>query len=435
MPTRLWLSIDVGGYLLRRLDVTMRVDSDRLPSAFRFELLIPRPGVRLEDFQVLDGDGQSVDFSMEDGQLVVPERKFEISYSVSVDYHDCVGVDRETEFNFPFMSNAEIYFSTGLFPYPTDLHSSNDEMKLDFQVVGLSAGWHSFSNLDVGGLKAAKLDNFFWYAAPELEPVKVDIKGSEKMICFQVLSQRGKQFPISADELSDFLEQYLTWLEKNIGPYRQLAEINILLLQAPPNYQELARNTTFATGENMINGILAYGPDSIADYRKLGCASYRDYLFEGLAHEVMHFYTTTAVQGQYKSVLYPTLNCDPVHARLIGESLNMYFIYQFVGEYLQNPIRLKNQLKFHLERALKLGRRDGLLDLYLFERWLKDKGSSLMGLFHALIKQKQAFPGPYSSGTILFEALREKMGIDASAEIEDLVLGRSVPDYNSSIQI
>ena len=434
MSMQLDVRVNIERYMSRKLDVVMRVDADTQPPPFRFELLLSRPGVRMDDLQVVDGNGQEVDYSTSGGEITFVSRKFELSYSVAVDHSDCVGVDRETEFNFPFINENETYFSTGLFPFPVNLHNSEQNIELVFHIDGVSADWHVFSSLDAGELTAAKLDNFFWYANSERKPQRIQLQGCEKQVYVQVLTQRGKKIPISADEFSDFLTQYLNWLENNIAPYRQLADIHCLILQAPPNYLEMTGNTSFATGENVMNGIMAYGPDDPISYQMLGSPTYRDYLFEGIAHEIMHFYTTTAVQGKYKSVLYPDLNCPPAHARLIGESMNLYCVYQFVGEYVGDSLRLQNQLKSHLERAGKSARRNGLLDAFILDQYLIKQGCSLMKLFSAMIELKQKESEPYLSGEFIFEALREKMGIEASSEIKKLILGAGLPDYNSVIK-
>jgi hypothetical protein len=427
--------VNVERYLSRKLDVVMRVDADTELPPFRFELLLSRPGVRLEGLQIRDLKGQFVDYSVDDGEIKFTSQYFEILYSVIVDYSDCVGVDRETEFNFPFVNENEIYFGTGFFPFPLNPHDSGQDIGLSFCVDNIPADWHVFSSLDAGELTSIKLDNFFWYANSKRKPQRIPLQGREKQVYFQILIQRGKEIPISAEEFSEFLAQYLNWLENNIAPYRQLTEINCLILQAPSNFKELTWNTSFATGENVINGIMAYGPDDPANYQMLGSPTYRDYLYEGIAHEIMHFYTTTAVQGKYKSVLYPDSNCPPAHARLIGESMNLYYVYQFVGDYLGDPSRLQNQLRSHLERAGKSARRNGLLDASILDQYLMQKGVSLLALFSAMVKLKQNETGPYLSGEFIFETLREKMGIEVSSEVKEFILGSEIPDYNSIIKL
>ena len=57
-----------------------------------------------------------------------------------------------------------------------------------------------------------------------------------------------------------------------------------------------------------------------------------------------------------------------------------------------------------------------------------------MKLFSAMIELKQKESEPYLSGEFIFEALREKMGIEASSEIKKLILGAGLPDYNSVIK-
>ena len=434
MTLRLDASVYVEHYPSRELDIVFRVDSDTEIPLFRFELLLSRPGVRLENLKVVDTNGENVKHYPHDGKIEFEAMQFEISYCVVVDHSDCVGVDRETEFIFPFINENEVFFGTGLFPFPVNLHEPDADIELSFNVDGVSADWQMFSSLDVGRLAAAKLDNFFWYANADRALQQIFLDGGQGPIRFQLLVQREKTIPISSGEFNEFLSRFISWVESNIAPYRQLADINCLILQAPPDYLNMTESTSFATGENVINGIAAYGPDDPDNYQKLGCETYRDYLLEGIAHEFMHCFTTTAIQGKYKSILYPSPGCPPAHARFIGESMNLYCIYQFIGEYMGDPFRLQDHLKFHLGWVKNSKRRSGLLDAYLFDQFLVENGSSLLSLFSAMVKRKQEEPGPYTSGEFILETLREKMNIEDLSDVAELILGVATPDYNSIIR-
>ena len=434
MTLHLDASVYVECHPSRKLNIVIRVDSDTELPLFRFELLLSRPGVRLDNLQVGDTNGNNVKHYPHGGAIEFAVKQFEISYCVVVDHSDCVGVDRETEFIFPFINEHEVFFGTGLFPFPVNLHEPDADVEFSFNVEGVSADWHIYSSLDVGRLAAAKLDNFFWYANADRAPQQIFLDEGQEPIRFQLLVQRDKNIPISSGEFGEFLSRYTSWVECNITPYRQLADINCLILQAPPDYLNMTENTSFATGENVINGIAAYGPDDPDNYQKLGCETYRDYLLEGIAHEIMHYFTTTAIQGKYKSILYPSPDCPPAHARFIGESMNLYCIYQFIGEYMGDPFRLQDHLKFHLGWVQKSKRRSGLLDAYLFDQFLIENGRSLLSLFSAMVKRKQEEPGPYTSGEFILETLHEKMKIEVLSDVAELILGDATPDYNSIIQ-
>jgi len=402
---------------------------DHLPP-FRFELLLPRPGIHLNDLKIMDELGNAVEFSSDNGVVTFPGKNVQISYGVTVDYSDCVGVDRDTEFNYPFINDFEIYLSTGLFPFPLELHNI-ETISFGFDVAGLPDGWQVYSSFISGGASPYKLDNFFWYATTDLDQAPFKIMGIDKSVDFVVAVQKNKTVPITKREFLEFIKGAFSWMEENIGPYKQLDQINILILQAPANYMEITNATTFATGENVMNGILAYGPDDPSGYQMLGCGSYREYLLQGLFHEIMHTYTTTAIQGKHKSVLYPSKECPPEHAGLMGESLNLYFVYRYLGDIFGDENYFVTQLESHLARAKRMGRRNGLLDLYLFDKFLVKQGASLLDLFRVLVNIKQSKPGPYASGKILVETAIDHFGIEVPGGVEKKLLGEAVPEYGS----
>ena len=164
-----------------------------------------------------------------------------------------------------------------------------------------------------------------------------------------------------------------------------------LLLQASDNFEQLAHGRSFATGENVLNGIAIYSPTSPAYLQRLfGHGNYVHFLFEGLTHELMHVYTTKAWQGKFKSRLYPAVECPALHARMIGGDLNVYFCLQGLYLFLEKPEAfLPETVGQALSKYLQTRQRNPLLDLFLFDIALRHNKRTLLQVFGALVEAQQ----------------------------------------------
>ncbi|MBK8034964.1 MAG: hypothetical protein IPK17_36750 [Chloroflexi bacterium] len=133
----------------------------------------------------------------------------------------------------------------------------------------------------------------------------------------------------------------------------------------------------------MLNEIVAYGADAPAELAKYGYSTYRAFLVSGLLHELLHFYTTAAWSGRYKSTLYPAPDCPRSDRRLIGEALNLYFSEQFALELLGAPAEA------FAEKIQPGGVFGSLAPLADLDQALHVRGTSLRALFAALLERKR----------------------------------------------
>ncbi len=403
---RLDITVSLQHYLDRRLDFMLVWDH---PGATTFELAaLEHPLVRVQGLTA-EAAGQSISLPLAGHSFTVAAATpITLRYSVSTPFTDCMGSDRQVDLILPFSNAYEVFFGTGVIPYPADLPRMADELQVSFRLTDLPDGWQAFSSLITGGAHPAKLDGFFCYCCPPRPPEISVYAGSEKRVTFRWLTQHGKTFA-DLPFLIDSARRWLDWLEANLAPYSGLEQIDVLLLRAPHDYLAQTGGNAFATGENVLNGIVAYGPDAPAELAKLGYPTYRAFLVSGLLHEILHFYTTAAWNGQYKSILYPAPDCPRPDSRIMGEALNLYFSEQFALTLLGAP---PDAFAALLERRVQPNRRDSLVDLAALDRDLQARGTSLRALFAALLERKRRVRTPYGSIDWMFDVLREAFGID-----------------------
>jgi len=328
------ITVSLQHYLDRRLDFTLVWEH---VGATTFELAaLEHPLVRVQDLTA-EAAGQSIPVRLAGQRLTVAAATpITLCYSVSTPFTDCLGADRQVDLILPFINMNEVFFGTGVIPYPAELPRIADELQVSFRLTELPDGWQAFSSMSTGGAHPAKLDGFFCYGSLGQAPEISTYAGREKHVTLRWLTQHGKAFD-DLPFLIDSARRWLDWLEANLAPYSGLEQIDVLLLRAPHDYRAQTGGNAFATGENVLNGIVAYGPDAPMELAKLGYPTYRAFLVSGLLHEILHFYTTVAWNGQYKSILYPAPDCPRPDSRMIGETLNLYFSEQFALTLLDAP--------------------------------------------------------------------------------------------------
>jgi hypothetical protein len=431
-PIHLSITLNLADYLQNLAHITVTCQSQHSPHQFQFEALSIDKGLRVLDLQITNPANQPISFTTAANLIHIPASDFHITYTVQTEYAVCVGADMDVELVYPFMNVDEIFLGSGIIAHPSPLRDLETDIQVTLNIENLPSNWNLISNFIGDSISPATLDGFFLYAAPQLALSFHTYNGHHQSVTFRFASQYAKSIPITTQELWQFIDTCLNWMEAHLAPYQQVPEINILILQAPADFQSIAQRPTFATGENVLNGIITYGPDNPSYFQRLfGYTDYKTFLLDGIAHELMHTYTTTSWQGKYKAVLVPTADCPPSHARLLGEALNLYFHRQILYRYMDGSTDrfFTETLTQTLNRQRQRPRKDSLLDLFLFDAHLRGNNSSLLVLLSAMLKQKQQTPTPYESAAWLFDILRDQLGITASNTARDLLLADEIPDY------
>lgn len=419
---KLDITVDVEAYRARKLVVTIACHN--MVADLWLEAFNMGNGVTINDLHATDMLGQPIMVSIDDRRLQIAATDYHLHYTAITDYEQCVGFDLDRVVTYPFMNEGEIFFGTGIVAQPTDISHHANNLATSFEVVNVPDGWDVYTNLVEPSINAGQLDGFFVYSAPNLQSMTFQVQGQQMVIDFQYLVQTGHITPLTPDEIIDFVQRYLAWLEANLAPYHQLSDIRILILQAAPDFAALTNQRAGVTGENVQHGIVAYGPvDDTYWQERFGYSGYRFFLLDGLAHEIMHFYTTTAWQGRYKSVLVADENCPPADARLIGEALNLYFSRQFVYDYEGEPRRFYTEtIAYYLN--LPPTRKNPFLDLFLLDKALPEHRQSLLATYRAMLTQTPP-PIIYESARILTDKLPESLRAS--------ILDSAIPDYRHEV--
>ncbi len=412
---RLAISVDLKDYAQGSLAVRAEVRAGAGEHGFTLAALAAGDGVSVSNWVVTGGE------SRVEGDLVsVTGASFVIRYDVEVRHRVCLGSGKDTDLVYPFLNANEVFFGTGLLPAPREACTA------EFRLAGLPAGWAEFSSLAPGGMHGDKLSAFFCYCAPGEAPAEHTWRGRAQEVKSRVLKQHGVSLPVPEQALFDFFDGYMGWLEDSLAPYQRAGEINFLVLQAPADFSALSGGRTFATGENVLNGIACYAPAD-AEYLRsyFGFSSYAQYLYEGLAHELMHFYTSPVPEAREKSVLYPAPGCPAYAARLLGEALNNYFYSGYVSREVPAA---RGSFDSWLSRASarreKTGARQPFLDLLELDEYLCANGASLLELFREMVLLKLDDRRPYGSADFLFETMRARLHLDPPEPLEKAVLSQ-----------
>lgn len=407
------VSVHLQNYRQNLLTITLDAQGQPGSHGFTLSALAAGNGISVVNWQITGGEGR-----VDGAQFHVSGAAFRLQYDLEIMPHVCLGSDLELDFTYPFLNPDEIFFGTGILPIP------HEPCDVTVQLVELPEGWSEFSSLTPGGMHPDKLNEFFCYCAADLVPFTHRYQGQRQEVTFRVQVQRGKELPIPVETLFAFFDAYLNWLEDSLVPYQRAAEINFLVLQAPPNFADLANGRTFATGENVLNGIVCYAPPA-PDYlqRVFGYPDYARFLYEGLAHELLHSYTSASRSGRQKSVLYPAPHCPAYAVRLLADALNNYFYSRYVSEHVpeaQDAFEMwtaRSRL-----RQQKTSQRQPLLDLLQLDEYLQENGASLLALFREMLQLKLETRQPYESAGFLFDTLRERLGIQPPRAFEDEIL-------------
>lgn len=234
------------------------------------------------------------------------------------------------------------------------------------------------------------------------------------------------------DNLKDYLLNFLNYLQKNIGASLRQGRINFLLAPVSANYQELSNNSSFVSGCNMDNGVFVNGPDDSAFLQIFGHKKYIDFIYDGLTHELLHFYTTGSSSGN-KSYLFSSPNTSRIVKGVIGEGLNCYFHYQYFYKHYHHNLELffKDKIISPIKNSHGMMKNKFIYDWYLFDKYLERNFSiNLIQLFKELIVNSREHGYlPYENYEFFLEVMKKKFNITPDSNYIDLLFKEVERDY------
>lgn len=384
----LQIKLDFTRYMDNRLDVIFEGTSPRLV----FEAIAAQNGITVENLTITDTNAQPIDYTVDDDVISIDADQYVLQYTLHTQYDACVGADRNYYLIYPFMNPDEICLGSGAIPYP-----QGELLPYEFQVKKMPPEFGVFSNLEP--MHPEKVGTFFLYASrhQNIERFTYQYAGGNTLQ-LSFLTQHNVTLPFELTTLYAFLHNWLAFLEKHIGSYQRTKHINCLVLQAPHDFEQQANNRTFATGENMLNGIVTYAPSSAAYlHKQFGHDDYEYFLYDGFTHELGHLYTSAGNSTQ-KCILYATPDCPSEDRMLIGEALNGYvhelYMHHAYHQDMQRfyNVTLPSWLEHERRHRLKL--KWFLMDVALHTKYQ----SSVWQLFEQMVTNH---PGTYREASDL----------------------------------
>ncbi len=406
-------------------------------AALSLPALLAKTGVAVKELKAAGPGGKELRPKVSDDKIFTKAADFTLTYSLKISLKESVGTDNEAELLYPFLNASEIFLGSGALPFPENLPALAGSLRAELRLAGLPPGWGVFSSIPEGRVSPGSIDSFFIYCSKSQAPRSYTYNGLSGKTEFALLVQKGKTIPYRPAEIWKFTDQIMSTLEKSFGPYGGARRINILILQPPARFGSIMRNATFATGENVLGGVAIYTPKSPAYIRKkFGHGSYTYLLRDGLTHELTHYYSTTAWQGRFKSLLFPSSACPPLHKRLIGEIMTAYFHEGIIRCHAGGkPSFISGKIMPQLAAWRADSRKKPILDLFLLDQWLRSKGSSLTAAVTRMMNEYGRPHRPYRSGTSLLRAAEACCGgSPLPLYLSKAILTPYMPDYAAALK-
>ncbi|MBX3085268.1 MAG: hypothetical protein KF716_26785 [Anaerolineae bacterium] len=304
------------------------------------------------------------------------------SYTLHTRYNVCIGADKAVNFVYPFGNEHEWFLGSGALPYPAITYTG--EMRIRLTLLGLRDDWRVFSNMQFPAPDRATLHGFFLYASADLQ-----VTSFHTETCAFHFAAQKPNLDIAA--LWNYLTPVLDWMNHHLVPFQPSHDLNVLILEAPRQFELIGGYKTFATGENFYGGIVTYGPRNPSYLEKLfGYNDYDEFLRDGFVHELFHFYASSNPLSAKKSLLYPSPSCDPYIASLLGESLIGYLHRQYVTLGIKHS--LVAFLQVAVAKTLAEGRIDRMASWFVFDAYLRERGSSLLACFRRWLEMQAGQP-------------------------------------------
>jgi len=436
MGMRVNYNIDLSAFRPGTVRFTASFSGFPGKAALCLPALLAKTGVAVKELKATGLGGKKLRVKVSGDKIFTGAADFTLTYSLKISLKESVGTGLEVELLYPFLNASEIFLGSGTLPFPEQLAALGGGLRAELRLAGLPPGWGVFSSIPEGPVSPGNIDSFYIYCSKGQAPQSHIYKGLSGRTEFALLVQKGKTIPYRPAEIWKITDHAMCALEKSLGPYGGSPRVNILILQPPADFGRIMRGATFATGENLLGGVAAYTPKSPAYIReKFGHGSYAHHLRDGLTHELTHYYFTTAWQGRFKSLLFPSDACPPRHQQLLGESMTGYFHEGIVrcGSGAK-PSFISGKILPLLAAWKAAPRKKPVLDLFLLDQWLRSNGSSLKAAVNLLLEEYGRRHRPYRSANVLTRVAETCARARLPSCLRKSLLTPYVPDYAAELE-
>lgn len=375
---------------------------------------------------------------------------FSLNYKIKIKNEFPLGFDKNYSDSFIVPSinteTGDVFIGAGILPYPLNWSEIRDEVSLSvdgfnqekyYLVSNILPG----NNVESNYIKCSFLNDFFLYLGnknnseiifDKLSFDTIDKQQANIKLCFANTKLKIDAF----NKVKKYLFDYLMYLQDQLQASLRQKNIVILIMPVPTNYEQLSNNT-FVSGCNMDNGVFINAPDVKMFLQRFGHENYLDFLYDGLTHEFLHFYTTGAA-SQYKSYLYSSSDCPRFMKSAIGEGLNCYFHYQYFYKHYHNNLELfiTKRIIDPIRKTSGVTKHNYLWDWYFLDCYLKNHFQiPLLNVFKEMIQQTiQCGLKPYRDINFVIEISRKMLGEQynsvESSGFMDFLLNDMEIDYN-----
>jgi hypothetical protein len=352
-----------------------------------------------------------------DGRKYVKCSAKSFSYELNPSYSSYMGAHRDYSLSFPFVNSKEFFIGDNCILRPFNKNFKEDfYSEVEIEIVN-NTSLKLFSSLE---RKAGPEQLFLCF----IYLTEIDhnyFKEKSKKLEIEIVQSHEASELIPAKELFQDLNRYHSYYVDELGDHKQ-ERLVVLQILADSNFQEITKNQTFATGENVKNAIIIYLPND-GDYIEW-LSGHRDYIREvkyGLLHEIGHFYSSKGGDPS-KTIITHDPSCSRRDYWLVGENLNGYFT-SIIAKKLdlilddQDFVSLK---KSHSDAYRKRQDYAGCLYFTYADEILQKAGSSLWDVYKSMIVEQREKQFLYKSLDYFFDSCEKNCDREAAIQIRSL---------------
>lgn len=352
-----------------------------------------------------------------DGSTYLSHSGSSFSYILKPKFNQHIGSYQSLSLNMPFSNEKEFFMGDSCILRPFNKNFEEDFYgRVEIEILnetdlGLATSLDRESDKD-------QLLLFFCYLG---EFKKNYYKNFSQDLEIEVVQTPRASRKISARELFNDVDKYHQYYLNELGKHKQ-KRLTIFQSMPDDNFQKLGQGKTFATGENVRNGILIYLPDDENYIEWLsGHKSYLRELKYGLLHELGHFYSSKGGDPE-KTLITHSSSCPVRDFWIIGENLNGYFTSIIAKELglIEDDQGFSSLVKLHSNTYLKRKGYAGCLYFCYVDKILRDVGSSLWDVYKNMIDSQRENPSPYDNIEYFINFCNVECGEIISGRIREL---------------